>query len=316
MPKPNLLIAGTGRAGSTSIFRYLSDHPDVCASSKKETMFFIDYQDSAGKMLSKYSEYFSHCKNNQKIIMEATPHYLHNGHKIAKTIKMILPDVKLIFIFRDPVERFFTAFRNEKNIGNKIFSDLDFDEFSDIAINGARQSDESVLSEIEKLGAYYLDTGNYANHLRHYLDYFPDNQILFLFFDDLKKDTSAVMMTIARFLGIDSSYYKSYNFSIENKTRTYRYSRFHRFAYLTNQFLEAYLNRISVIRKMVRRIYLGFNERKAQAPVIPDITRKKLIEYYAPQNDNLHKLLGAGEYSGIFPEWIRSEPVDHKQTSS
>ncbi|MEW6715877.1 MAG: hypothetical protein AB1345_00005, partial [Chloroflexota bacterium] len=80
-----LIIAGTTRAGTTSLFKYLSDHPDVCAASVKETGFFLDadypnppptkYRAEDG--LSRYESYFSSCPE-KPVRLEATPGYLYS----------------------------------------------------------------------------------------------------------------------------------------------------------------------------------------------------------------------------------------------
>jgi len=107
---PFLIIGGTQRAGTTTLYKYLSDHPNVCASSIKETRFFLDKDyplPSAdrfnGTNLDAYGKFFAHCTDLTKIRVEATPDYLYSD--TALKIADLLPRAKMIFILRDQVER-------------------------------------------------------------------------------------------------------------------------------------------------------------------------------------------------------------------
>ena len=101
--KNYLIIGGTTKAATTSIFSYFSNHPQVCASSIKETRFFLDsdypviskyrYEDG----LEKYQEFYIHCKQNFKFRLEATPDYLYSKNTAYK-ISNSLPNSLLVFI--------------------------------------------------------------------------------------------------------------------------------------------------------------------------------------------------------------------------
>ena len=119
MKLPNCIIGGTGRAGTTSLFRYLSDHRDVCPASVKETQFFIQYVEDPEQNLPVYESYFSHCSDEVPIRMEATPHYLQWAEKVAPYMSKIIPDVKLIFILRNPVDRMKTLYKVRANEGKE-----------------------------------------------------------------------------------------------------------------------------------------------------------------------------------------------------
>jgi hypothetical protein len=86
---PNVVIAGTVKSGTTSLFTYLSWHPDVCVSSVKETNYFtpIIYDEKISNLENYYS-FFEHC-NESLITLEASPRYLYGGRKIAKIIKEV-----------------------------------------------------------------------------------------------------------------------------------------------------------------------------------------------------------------------------------
>ena len=113
-----LIIGGATKAGTTSLYFYLADHPEICASNLKETRFFLDaeyplpakYRLEDG--LDKYEKYFNHCQK-QSLRLEATPDYLYSPDTPQK-IKHSLPNVKMFFILREPIDRLTSWYRFAK----------------------------------------------------------------------------------------------------------------------------------------------------------------------------------------------------------
>ena len=113
---PNLLIAGVNRSGTTSLFVYLIKHPEICGASRKETGYYRVLYDGTAEFqpIESYMEYFKDC-GDEKLRLEATPHYIYGEAVIASAIRRDLgEDVKLIFLLRDPVGRFVSAFNFHK----------------------------------------------------------------------------------------------------------------------------------------------------------------------------------------------------------
>src|SRR3712207_1668459 len=95
-----LIIGGTTKAATTSLFSYLADHPQICASSLKESRFFLDADYPVSSKcrfedgLDKYDELFQHCRDDRLLRLEATPDYLYSAATPQK-IKFSLPKAKL-----------------------------------------------------------------------------------------------------------------------------------------------------------------------------------------------------------------------------
>lgn len=300
MTLPNVLIAGTGRAGSTSLFRYLSAHPDVCGSRKKELMFFNTHKECSSSHLDEYEANFSHCDKNHKIIIEASPQYIVWGNEVAHIIARILPQVKLIFILREPVERLHTIYHNENNINDQL-SEITFDDFVEMAIDGAGENDKS---ELELRFNYYLHTGCYAQQLASYYDHFDADQIQVFFFDDFKNNTYNFIDNVCEFLDIDSGFYRSYNFTIENKTRSFKNSGIHKMAYQINRNLEGYLNSMPRLRQRLRSLYMLINEQPKNSNSMSNTARDTLNDFYRPYNQELRQLLNRQSNINDLPKWI------------
>jgi hypothetical protein len=228
MVMPNFLVFGAAKAGTTSLYKYLEQHPDIYMSSFKEPGFFAFEGEkptfngpSAQKWfdrwvatdLESYQKYFEGY-GGQKAIGEATPFYIYYP-KAAVTIQKYLPDVKLIAILRDPVERAFSnyvwAFRDG------VESCSNFAE--------ALAAEETRIKENWSIKWHYLQQGFYFQQLQPYYERFEREQIRIYLYEDLTSDAVGLMQDIFRFLGIDDSFIptfsKKHNRSLIPKNQTW-----------------------------------------------------------------------------------------------
>lgn len=200
MPLPNFLIIGAARAGTTSLYRYLAQHPDVYMSPVKETRFFavqqrsLDMTDPARATLwadtitclEDYKALFDGV-TTQKAIGEASPLYLGWSQSSAAAIAQLIPDVRLIACVRDPVQRAFSHYVHNVSLG----------------LDSASDFDQALEVDARSPHTDYLDQGLYAKHLGAYYARFPPEQIRVYLFEDLAAHTEDVFHDICRFLQID-----------------------------------------------------------------------------------------------------------------
>ncbi|HEY6976366.1 MAG TPA: sulfotransferase [Chitinophagaceae bacterium] len=208
---PDFLVVGPPKTASTSLHYYLSQHPEVFMSPKKETRFFdVHYE----KGLDYYSEFFKDRKN-QKMTGEASPTYAFLPF-VAGRIKNNLPDAKIIFCFRDPVERAFSGWLMRGSKGNETLSfrqalEKNLEQREHINFNdeeGARiwLDDQQTLYKKNKLTIRtYIEGSMYAEQLKSYRKYFADEKIKVLLLDDLKNDFRGALLSIFEFLNVDST---------------------------------------------------------------------------------------------------------------
>jgi hypothetical protein len=238
--------------------------------------------------------------------MEATPLYLNGGKRIAEAIYSVIPDVKLIFTLREPISRAFTVFRAFRIKEPETFGDLSFDDYVAIGLDsGQAERNVKTHNRAERISSYLAD-GCYAHFLSEYYGVFPQEQLCVLFFDDFGKDVKSVMLNVTEFLNIDPRFYDSYKFHVENRTRSYRFSLLHRFAYGANMKLERTLNRYPAVRRALRQIYDKLNERKDHEDQISELARLRLQKFYEPHNRELYVLLKQHVPRARLPEWIAS----------
>src|SRR5205085_1120637 len=139
---------------------------------------------------------------------EATPDYLYSQNS-ARLIKENLKDVKLVFIWREPISRLVSWFKYSKQL-NKLPANASIDEY----INHQLNSNESNPSHHNRA----VEQGRYGMYLQYYIDLFGRDKILIINYDDLSSDPKSVMQATSRFLNIDTRFYDNYDFKIINQS--------------------------------------------------------------------------------------------------
>ena len=206
---PDFLILGAQRGGTTSLFRYLEQHPDVLASTRKELHYF-DYQFERGPLW--YRGHFplasrraAHLRSGRPLLLtgEATPYYLacpQAPRRAAATV----PGARLVALLRNPIDRAWSHYRMAKWQGRETLS-------FEAAIDAEPQR---LAGEYEKLCAddtyysapyhqqSYLTRGLYLRQIQDWLRHYPREQLLLLVSEDFYRDPAAVFSRLCRFLGL------------------------------------------------------------------------------------------------------------------
>ena len=177
---PNFFVCSTPKTGSYSLWYYLSKHPDILMSKIKEPAYFFE---NSKVSYEKYISYFNHF-TCQKAIGEASL-YLGDTQAPYK-IKKLIPDAKLIFCFRNPLERAISHY--QYRLGRK-------DELRTL-----KQLLES--SEIEFPLYYSL----YSRHLKDFLNVFSIEQCMFIVAERMRKNFRNTLIDICRFLDVDDGF--------------------------------------------------------------------------------------------------------------
>lgn len=204
---PDFIIIGAQRAGTTSLYAYIAQHPQVLNSSKKEVHYFdINYQKS-DLWYRTHFPLVNSMKNGAYITGEASPSYLFHP-QCSERIRERIPKVKLITLLRNPIDRAISHYFHE--LRNKRES---------LSIKEALQKEQERLSfEIQKMlkdpvydgfahrHLSYKNRGIYVDQLSRYLQTFPSNQVLILKAEDLFSEPRKVMRDVYAYLNIDSTF--------------------------------------------------------------------------------------------------------------
>ena len=199
---PNLFLIGAAKAGTTALYNYLAQHPQVFSSRGKEPMFF-SRDEYYARGLDWYENVYFDGAENYPVRVEATPHYLYWSEKVAPRIKEVYGErpVKFIVSFRDPVSRAYSWYWNMVREGRE---DLDFEEALRVEECRLKQN----RNELYQLGSMvygYAAGSRYASLLQPYLELFPPENFFFVLQDDLKSRVNETCANIFDFLGIETS---------------------------------------------------------------------------------------------------------------
>lgn len=209
MTMPNFLIIGAGKAGTSSLYDYLGQHPKVYVSPVKETNFFaLDGSPAKYKSpeadsrinswsvwrVSDYRALFDNVQD-ETAVGEASPLYLYSPIA-AQQIHKSLPNVKLIAVLRNPVERAYSSYSHLRKNGREPITSFD----------KALEAEHERISQNWEWIWHYQSLGFYYTQLKRYFDNFDSSQIRVYLFDDFKSEPGFVIGDIFRFLGVDDDF--------------------------------------------------------------------------------------------------------------
>lgn len=300
---PNLIIGGVHKAGTTSVFTYLSLHPEVCGSSTKEIGFFMPLR--YGKeipTMENYAGYFSHCDASRRYRLEASPSYLYGKEVIAARIQKELgKGVKMVFIFRNPADRLFSFYERKK--ANAYLSEkVSFREFVDKSVAFAGTEPGEHREDDDALFMRGISEGFYIDYLPAWFDLYGDN-LKIMFFEHLKKDASGFMRELCRWLDLDFSTYKPEDFAIENQTIAYKNRFVHKTLLSVNKKFESFWRKNVGLKRTLRSMYKKVNANAGGREKMNAEERDYLEKIYQPYNQKLADFL-KGKGMTNMPDWL------------
>jgi hypothetical protein len=215
---PTFLIVGAAKSGTTSLYHYLSQHPDIYMPPNKEPHWFSRLPYVPGRAshpVNSVEEYLDLFKGRDKesAIGEASPSYLWD-EKAPYRIKEAIPQAKIIAILRHPVERAYSHYMMDVRMDKQ---DLPFME--------ALKRDYHAEKKGWGVSDQYIDLGFYAEQVQRYLKLFDRTQIKVFLYDDLRKNPKALLRSALEFLEVDPEYTATirtdvqYNKSLSPKNR-------------------------------------------------------------------------------------------------
>jgi len=279
---PNLCIIGVFKSGTTSLHRYLVNHPEISEGICKETHYLDEFvyfnTKSLKPNLSDYSNFYRNVKKSC-YYLDSSPSYFYGSSKIIDYIKKNIPNAKFLLMLRNPVDRFtsYYNFIKSKNIIND-----DFESFFNKSLK------KFELRDHLKVGAYEnsLLEGIYSNFIDDWLK-LDSNEFKILFNHDLKSDPMNVITDILNWLELDiSTFYNNYNFRIENKTTNYNNKIAHKMASSISNHLNLRANLPNGLFYFMKNLYQKFNSSKLPENNNDKIL-KKLNEFYFDYNKEL-----------------------------
>ncbi|MCY0901081.1 MAG: sulfotransferase [Firmicutes bacterium] len=204
---PNFLVVGAAKSGTSSIDRYLGQHPDVYMPPKKEAHYFSKASfpdrftgpgDDGMNMetigsLDRYESLFDDVCD-QKAIGESSAFYLYYP-ETAERIAAVNPEMKIVIVLRNPVERAFSAYMY-----------LMRDERETLSFEAGLAAEEERRRQNFEPMWLYRELGLYAEQVRRYLDVFGPNQVKVILYDEFARDNAGIMADLFSFLGVRTDF--------------------------------------------------------------------------------------------------------------
>lgn len=201
--KIDYLIIGAQKSGTTSLYEYLTAHLLIDSAKKKEVHYFNINHQKGDKW---YHQHFEWTKMHLQ--GEASPYYLFDDSVAAK-VKTYNPNIKLIVILRDPIERAFSHYRMNVKLGAEDLSFMD-------ALNAEEERTKvnHALSPTNPRLIYsYKQRGLYSKQLDQWLKYFPKEQLMILKYEDFFKKPWDEVQEVYRFLELPDYHGSLQNFA-------------------------------------------------------------------------------------------------------
>ena len=202
---PDFLIIGAQKGGTTFLYNALRRHPYFKAATKKEIHFF-DTQKYAKKGLDWYREQFPSpkIKNGAKVLTgEASPYYMFHP-LVPRRVAECLPDVRLIALLRNPIDRAYSDYQHKVRQGNEELSFEDAIDAEEERIAGEQEkihAREDYMSRAYRRYTYLL-RGIYVDQIQEWHRYFDSEQLLIIKSEDFREEPESALKQVQAFLGL------------------------------------------------------------------------------------------------------------------
>jgi len=202
---PNFLIVGASKSGTTALYYYLKQHPEISFPNLKEPKYFSSINEkfphkgigdtSVDKYVVKsFNEYCTLFDNIENIrVGEASPDTIYYHEKTSERIKETLGDIPIVIILREPVKRAFSAYMYLKRDSREKLSFID-----------GLKEEEKRLSDNWDFIWGYKRCGPYHDQVKTFMDKFTNVKIVLQ--EELKNQTTTILEDIYSFLNVDVTF--------------------------------------------------------------------------------------------------------------
>lgn len=296
MTLPNFLLLGAAKSGTSSVWNYLKQHPQIFMSNPKEPNFFVFegtklppfsgpapsevlYQRLYQNTITDWESYQALFDgvSDEIAIGEASVRYLYFPQAPEK-IKKYIPDVKMIVMLRNPVDRLYSHY--VMNIRHLL---------EPLPLEEALKQEEERIQNNWGWDWHYTRVGMYAQQIERYLNYFQPEQLKILFYDDFRQDPLGVMKDIYHYLGVNDSFVPNIE---RQKNQGYwpKNKSIHQFLYTSNNlkyFLEKILPR-PAYQKLIQTLKKW---NSGAIPPLPSTLRKSLNDVFKEDIGGLQEIV-------------------------
>jgi hypothetical protein len=291
--RPDFFIVGAPKCGTTALYHYLRQHPDIYFAPKEIHYFGSDLtfreNDKRPRTEEQYLECFSRAAH-ENMLGDASVWYLYSK-EAAREIKRFSPAARIIIMLRNPIDMLYSNYSQ-----NRWNGDEDIRSFQ-LALDaepdrrqGKRLPRTTAPGPVEAL--FYLDTARFSEQIQRYFMEFGEDRVHIIFYDDFAKETALVYRSVLGFLGIDEGFQAE--IAVVNSNKVIASELFWRFVKSPPSWLRGTWQTIlpAKTRKSILRFSNKLNKKEAARPPMNAATRDCLKRTLEPEVERLSRLLG------------------------
>ena len=290
MRLPNAVIVGVPKAGTSSLFAWLSAHPQVAASKDKETRYLMDHDSPLlprrvnfhRQGVEGYAALFAHAAPDRPVVLEATPDYLYQRTAL-EFFASVDRGATIIVVLRRPSSRIYSYYQYARGNMAVVAGDVTFRDFVGDVRTQASRLDRSTNLQLTLAYSQYSD---WIERWQAQID--PARMRIYLF-ETLVADPRLFMGQVAADLGIDPLFYRDFDFERQNETYGVRSRQLQRARVELGQRLAD-----SWLKTQLKTAYSRLNVVPAAAGPSDDdrAVMAELDAEFAPRNDRLASVTG------------------------
>ncbi|HMV99172.1 MAG TPA: sulfotransferase [Acidobacteriota bacterium] len=257
---PNLVIIGAMKCGTTSLHGYLSLHPQIFMSEQKELNFFIKSKGWANGL----DWYEAQFPEPAEIRGESSPNYTKhpNFPGVPERMHQVIPDAKLVYIVRHPIERIVSHYIHQISAGLET------------------RTMEAILEKLDHNPL--INCTRYYWQLEQFLKYYPADQILIFDNQDLENQRVATVQRVFKFLGVDDTFtHTDFSFKLHQ-------SKHKRKPSFVSQVVLRMFPRTSPRRRRLLHLF----GQELERPAMSEATKHRIMEYLHPDIEQLKAFTG------------------------
>ncbi|MAY83027.1 MAG: hypothetical protein CMP59_02755 [Flavobacteriales bacterium] len=280
--KIDLMIVGAQKAGTTSLKKYLEEHPSICSHKETEFAYFRSDSQYANGFEKEFNNSFGRdIANDSKIIAKSAGLYV--TPKAIERLHDHNPDCKIVFLIREPVSRAYSSYCMER------FNGWLENEFSDIVrVAKKKKAEDPLYTQFVNMGLYHLQLSNLLEH-------FSPDKIRVFVFEEFMKDPQKICSEIYSWLNVDPNHQLQEK-GIHNKTEKERSKQL-------SMLSKSLRKPNNPIKRLLRWLlpyswfvslsdkFLELNKSGKKFEAISETDKSALKEFYSEHNQKLFKML-------------------------
>lgn len=301
MGQATVVVTGVKKAGTTSLFEYLGQHPDICPSDVKATNHFTPVRLGQAAPADDYARHWSNLRG-EAYRLEASSTYFYGGRRVATAISETVGEVRAIVSLREPTARMWSEYLMKRRAGNPEVKHLDFSRYVDACEAAYR---DGTAETAKGLAAFAR--GCYADYVGDWLDVFGDS-FKVVWFERWCRDPQHAMQELSRWMGIDDEAPASFDYSVRNAVVRYRSPVLARASIGVFRAGRRVLDRDPRVKQLLRSAHgrLNADPRRESMPVE---ARERLDHLYAEPNHRLATILTTSGHADDLPDWLVRPPA-------